>query len=179
MNNFYLQFAASEAEAASGLAALGVDGKTFVIQLATWILVLLVLKKYAFGPIIKTLEKRRKTIEEGLQLTQDMASEKQKLDEEVVKAQRQARIEADELLSGSREQADAMIRAAEEKAQAKADNMINEAKKKIEEESKRAKRELEKDMVELVIQATEFVAREKIDAKKDKVLITEALKGRG
>ena len=40
-------------------ARLGVDGKAFVIQLITFVLAYLVLRRYAFGPILKVLRERR------------------------------------------------------------------------------------------------------------------------
>lgn len=174
MNSFYLKFAAEEAEV-SGLAALGLDGRTFVIQLLTFVLVFLVLRKYAFTPIINALENRRKTIEEGLKLTSDLSEEKEKLEKEVAEAHRKARKESDEIIAASKVRADVIMKEAEEKAQAKMDSMISDAKNKIDEEARRARAKLEQEMIDLVIRATEFVAREKIDTKKDKKLIEEAL----
>lgn len=174
MSNIYLQFAAEEAEA-SGLAALGLDGKAFLIQLATFVLVFLVLRKYAFGPIVNALENRRKTIEEGLKLTGELTEEKQKLEREVAEAHRKARQEANEIVSGARAQADELARQAEEKAQAKVDQMLADARGKIDEETRRARIKLEREMVDIVIRATEFVAREKIDPKKDAKLVADAL----
>lgn len=176
MESILLQFASEEAEP-SGLAALGLDPKAFLIQLVTFLLVFLVLRKYAFGPIVNLLEKRRKTIEDGLKLTSQLSEEKQKLEREVAEVHKKARKESDEIIATSRVRADALIKEAEDKAQAKVDNMLAEAKKKIDEETKRARRGLEREMVELVIKATEFVAKEKIDPKKDEKLIVEALKG--
>lgn len=173
----FVQQFGSEAAEASGLAALGVDGKAFLIQFVTFVLVFFVLKKYAFTPIIASLEARRKTIEDGLKLTTEMVEERAKLEKEVAKIEQEARKESDQILASTRDQADGIVKAAELKAQAKADNMMSDAKKKIEEETLRARRSLEKDMVNLVVEATEFVAHEKIDATKDKKLIADALKG--
>lgn len=176
MNIFLLQFASEEAEP-SGIAALGLDPKAFLIQFVTFLLVFYVLRKYVFSHIVNMLEKRRKTIEEGLKLTSELSEEKQKLEREIAEVHRTARKQSDEVIAASRVRADALIKEAEDKAQAKVDNMLNDAKKKIEEETKRARRGLEREIVELVIKATEFVAKEKIDPKKDEKLIAEALRG--
>ncbi len=71
-----------------------------------------------------------------------------------------------------------MVKEAEETAQTKADAIVEEAHQKIADETPRARRDLEKEMVGLVIDATEAVTREKLDAKKDNALIENALKGR-
>lgn len=176
MSSFYLQFAAEEADA-SGLAALGLDMRAFIIQLLTFVLVFFILKKYAFAPIINALENRRKTIEEGLKLTSELSEEKEKLQREVAEAHRKARRESDEILAASKTRADEIAKEAEASAEAKVDNMLQDARSKIDEETKRARKNLEQEMVDLVIKATEFVAKEKIDSKKDKELISEALEG--
>ena len=177
MNVFLLQFANGEAEQASGISALGLEPKAFLIQFITFLLVFFVLKKYVFQRIVDTLEKRRKTIDDGLRLTSEALEEKQKLEKEIAVAHREARKQSDEIIAASKDQADGIISSAEQKASAKAEAILDDAKKKIEEEKQRAKRSLESDMVDLVVQATEFVAKERIDSKKDKQLITEALKG--
>lgn len=177
MINFVTQFAAEEAKEAEGFAALGFDPKAFIIQLITFLLVFYILKKYVFGRIVDLLEKRRLTIEEGMKLTSKLTEEKEKLDQEVAKKLKEARKEADEIIAATHNQAEGMIKDAETKAQTKAEAMLADAKSKIQEETARARRKLEQEMVELVIEATEAVASEKLDAKKDAALIEKALKG--
>lgn len=168
---------AETAEEPSGIAALGIDGQAFVVQLITFLLVFYVLKRFVFQRVVDLLEKRRKTIEEGVKLSQEAKTKNEELDREIAKAHKQARADADKLIGQTREQAETIIRTAEENANKKADNILSEAKKKIIEETERARRALESETVGLVIEATEAVAREKLDAKKDSSLIKEALRG--
>jgi F-type H+-transporting ATPase subunit b len=170
-------FAAEEAEA-TGLAALGIDGQAFVIQLLTFLLVFAVLYKFVFHRIVSILEKRQKTIEEGVNLTAEMQVEKEKLEEEVDRIKKQTRAEADELVAQTRDKASLILKQAEEKSQVKADQIIEDAKKKITEESAKAKRKLEKEMVELIVSATEEVTRQKLDEDKDRQLVSKILKER-
>lgn len=168
---------AAEAAEKEGFAALGFDPKAFLIQLVTFLLVFYILKRYVFGRIVDMLEKRRKTIEEGVKLSAEAKLEAEKLEKEVAEARKQARHDADKLLSATKEQADDIIRTAEQSAAAKAENILADAKKKISEETERARRALERETVELVIQATEAVSGEKLDASKDAALIKKALRG--
>lgn len=171
------QFAAEEAEA-SGIAALGLDPKAFLVQMVTFLLVFYILKKLAFGRIVNMLEKRRKTIEEGVTLGAKMAKEKEKLDREVAKLRSEARKDAEQLLDDTKAQAAVILKEAEAAAAERADQIIEEARARIDDETARARRKLEKEMVELVVEATEAVTREKLDAEKDSTLINNALKGR-
>lgn len=178
MTNILLtQFAAEEAEA-SGIAALGFDPKAFLIQLITFLLIFYILKRFAFKRIVDLLEKRRKTIEEGVTLSAKMAQEKEKLDKEISRLRVEARKDAEQLLDDTKAQATVVLKEAEASAAERANQIIEEARAKIDDETARARRKLEKEMVGLVVEATEAVTREKLDAKKDGVLITEALKGR-
>lgn len=170
-------FASETTEEASGFAALGFDVKAFLIQLITFLLVFYILKRYVFGKVVDMLEKRRKTIEEGVKLSQEAKARSEELDKEIAEAHKKARAEADKLIAQTRHQAETIIRAAEDSAVAKAENIMIDAKKKINEETERARRALERETVELVIEATEVVSREKLDAKKDAALIKDALRG--
>jgi F-type H+-transporting ATPase subunit b len=166
----------AEESGASGIGALGLDGKAFLIQLITFLLVFYVLKRFVFDKVVELLEKRRKTIEEGISLTTRMQAEKEKLDEEIALAHKEVRKEADALVAAAQDQAAAIVKKAEESAQAKTERLTREAREKIQEETQRAKRDLEKDVVNLVIATTEQIAREKLTSAKDRALISSALK---
>ena len=64
------------ADTSSGIGALGVSASSFAIQLVTFVLAYLVLRKFAFKPILKVLEERRQTIESGVRLGEEMQKEK-------------------------------------------------------------------------------------------------------
>jgi F-type H+-transporting ATPase subunit b len=175
IGNLITQFGADAADK-EGFAALGFDLKAFVIQLITFLIVFYILKRWVFGRIVAMLEKRRTTIEEGLNLTNKLTEEKEKLDKEIAEIRKKARQEADEIIAASHHQTTAMVKEAEAAAEAKAAAILVEAQKKIEEETARARRKLEHEMVGLVAEATEVLVEEKLDAKKDAALITKALR---
>lgn len=175
MSNLLTNFAA-ETEA-SGIGALGVDGKAFIIQLVTFVLAFVVLKKYAFGPIIKMLDERREHIENGVKLGEDMKRQQATLEAKVAEELADARKEADGILATARDNAREAARETEEKAKTKADGILADAKNRIDQETARARKNLEKEMVGLVSEATEAIIGEKVDAKKDAVLVERALKG--
>lgn len=163
-------------ESASGIGALGIDGKAFVIQLITFLLAFLVLKRYAFKPIGKVLQERRETIESGVKLGEEMKKESDKLDAKIAKAMQDARQEADNVIAGAQDAARQTVRDAEDKAREKAAGILKEADSRIEQDTARARKQLEKELVGLVSDATEAIIGEKVDAKKDAQLIERALK---
>ena len=174
-----LLFAAEEGhETATGLGALGVSPSAFVIQLISFAFVFLLLKRFAFKPIVRLLEERHKVIEDGVRMGLKMEKEKAKLDEKVDAALRDARHEADQIIASAHKDARQVVREAEKTAAARAERIIEDAEARISEETEHAKRKLEKDLVGLVSEATETIVGEKVDAKKDAELVKKALKGR-
>ena len=166
------------AESSSGLGALGVDGKAFVIQLITFVLAFWVLRRYALTPIIKVLNARRETIESGVRLGEEMQVERTKLAEEVEQALQEGRKQADSIIAGAQDTARETIREAEDKARIKAANILKEADSRITQDTALARKQLESELVGLISDATEAIIDEKVDAKKDAELIERALKGR-
>lgn len=163
-------------DSSSGLGALGVDGKAFVVQLLTFIFAFLVLKRYAFKPIIKVLRERRETIESGVKLGDEMQKERIALEAKVGEELGKARKQADGIVAASQETARDMIREAEAKAHDKADDILAEAKQRTQQDVARARKQLEGELVGLIADATEAIIDEKVDAKKDALLIEKALK---
>jgi F-type H+-transporting ATPase subunit b len=164
------------ADNSSGLGALGVDGKAFIIQLITFVLAFLVLRRYAFSPILKVLNERRQTIESGVKLGEEMQRERAKLDDQVADELHKARVEADSIISSAQDAGRQAVRDAEEKARQKVSGILAEADSRITQDTARARKQLEKELVNLVSEATEAIIEEKIDAKKDAALIERALK---
>jgi len=162
----------------SGIGALGVDPKAFIIQLVTFIIVFWLLQRYAFKPIVKMLEERRKVIDDGVKMGEKLAKQRAKLDEEVAKAMREARGEADRIIATGHKESREILREAEKAAQRKSESMLADAEVRIHEESERAQRKLEKDIVGLISEATEAIVGEKVDPKKDREIIDKILKGR-
>ena len=160
----------------SGIGALGIDGKAFVIQLITFLLAFVILKKYAFTPMGKILNERRETIESGVKLGEEMKIENEKLEAKVAEILQQTRVEADGIISGAQDAARQTIREAEDKAREKAAGILKEADSRIDQDTARARKQLEKELVGLVSDATEAIIGEKVDAKKDAQLIERALK---
>lgn len=171
-----LQFVATTGgEESAGIAALGLDPLAILAQALTFLVLFLILKKFALDGIVSTLEKRRKTIDDGVRLGLEMEAEKTKLDEQVDKVLQKARGEADKIIAQAHEESGSIIKDAEEKAVAKVDGMIADARNKIEGEVNQARKNLEQETLRLVANATEIIIQEKLTASKDAKLVEKAL----
>lgn len=166
------------ADSSSGIGALGIDGKAFVIQLVTFVLAFWVLQRFAFKPIVKLMDERRKTIESGVKLGEKMRKDEAAMEAKVEETLHAARQQADSIIAAAQDSGRQAIRDAEEKAHEKAAGILDEAEARIAQETVRARKGLEKELVNLISEATEAIIDEKVDAKKDAQLIERALKER-
>lgn len=161
---------------ASGV--LGLNLQAFVIQLVTFLIVLLALRQWAFKPIVKLLNERRETINSGITLGEKMREQEAELEEKVGEELHKAREEADKIIANAEQEARATIQSAEDTARTRAENMINDAKVQIDLETNRQRIALEAELVGLVSEVSEAIIGEKVDDKKDAALIDRAFQGR-
>lgn len=169
-------FAESATEGGGGI--LGFSLSAFLVQLITFVLVFVLLKKFAFKPIVKMLEKRRQTIEDGIVLGEKMEKREAELEAHADKIVREARHEADKIIDNAHKESRELVRSAEKNARVKIDHMLKEAEAQIGEDTEKARRSLEKELVGLVSEATEAVVHEKVDARKDAEIVDKALRSR-
>ncbi|HET9098581.1 MAG TPA: F0F1 ATP synthase subunit B [Candidatus Saccharimonadales bacterium] len=173
MLNLLSQFASSSS---GGIGALGLNAQSFVIQLLTFIIALLILRKWAFKPILKVMDERRETIEQGVKLGEEMKKEKADFEAEVEKQLHDARQKADEILANANDAARETIKESEDTAKEKAANILKAAEERITQETAIARQNLESELVGLIADVTEAVLEEKVDQTKDSELIKRTLK---
>jgi F-type H+-transporting ATPase subunit b len=176
MLNSFTTFGADSSS--SGIGALGIDSRALVIQLITFVLAYFVLRRYAFKPILKVLQERRELIESGVKIGEEMQKERVELDKKVSATLRDARLQADGIVSEAHDAARDTVAEAEEKARQKADNITADAHTRAEQDKQQMRKQLEKEVIGWVSDATEAIIDEKVDATKDASLIDRALKSR-
>ncbi len=163
-------------EEAQGIAALGLSPWAILAQGVTFLVFFVLIKKFALGKIVDTLETRRKTIESSLDKAEELTKQNEEAEQRVNVLLSEARKEAEEIVSKSREEAGAIVADAEKAAGDKAEKIIADGKLQIEAEVVKAREALKKETLGLVAQATEAVLGEIVDAKKSEALIKKALK---
>ena len=185
MQNVLIQFAeaAKAAEhSEGGIAALGLNWQAFLFQLITFVIVLLVLRKFVFGKLAATIEGRREAVENSLNHAAATEEKLKKSETQIAKMLAEARTEAEALVAAGHKEAAQMVEEAERKAASRAEHIVTEAKAQMDVEVAKAREALKTEAATLVALATERIIREKLDPTKDAALIkaalAEAAKGR-
>jgi len=157
-------------------SSFGVTWPKFIAQLVLFLIAYFVLSRYAFGPIMKILEERRKRIEEG-QLNAEKI--KKQLAEAELRYQeilRKANDDAQVLLEESRKNNEAFSQREMEKAVKESAAIVERARHEITSERNRMVDEVKREMVSLVIKTTAKVAGKVLSPEDQKRLSEEAAK---
>jgi F-type H+-transporting ATPase subunit b len=158
------------------LTKLGIDWKLLIAQIVNFLVLLFVLWKFAYGPILAMLEKRQKKIEKGLADADEAHKNLEKSVEKQKEILKQARTEAKDIVEKSREQAEKSKSEIAAEAKIQAEKIITSAKSEIEQEKQKSIAEIKSEIGSLVVAATEKIVGEKMDGEKDAELIEKAIK---
>ncbi len=155
---------------------MGLNLKAFLFQLITFIIVLLILRRWVYPKLVATLEARRKALEESLtqaKLTEETLA---KAEIEADRLLHKAREQADQSLADAREQAKQIVAKAEVDAEAQAGRIVAEAEAHLAHERNKLSEGLMAELADLVALASEKVLRTKLNARDDKRLIEQSIK---
>jgi len=142
-----------------------------------FLLLLIVLKKYAWKPILAAVDERNKSIEDALKAADKAKKEMLALNTDNERILIQAKKERDALLKEGREIKDNIIAEAKDKAKIEADKILITAKEQINNEKMKAITELKNQVAGMSIDIAEKILKSELsDKNKQKELIAEALK---
>ena len=142
-----------------------------------FVLLLVLLKKFAWKPILDAVDERNESIDNALKSAENAKAEMQALNADNERILAEARLERDALLKEAREIKGNIINEAKEQANVEADKILTSAKEQISNEKMKAITELKNTVAELSIDmATMVIKSELKDTDKQKQLVTEALK---
>jgi F-type H+-transporting ATPase subunit b len=140
-----------------------------------FLVVLFVLKRFAFAPIQKTLDDRRERIRQAIDEADNAREEARNLLEEHRKLVGQAKNEAEEILTEARRIADAQRERVREETDADRQRRLEETRRQIDQATQQALNEIRDEVGRLSLLAAEKVARKSLNEADQRRLIDEAL----
>ena len=139
-------------------------------------LLLVVLKKYAWKPILSAVDERNKSIEDALKAADKAKEEMLSLNADNERILMEAKKERDVLLKEGREIKEKVIAEAKDKAKLEADKILVSAKEQITNEKMKAITELKNQVAELSIEIDEKIIKSELqDVNKQKELVKTAI----
>lgn len=143
----------------------------------TFLLVVFLLIKFAWKPVLGMINERNKSIEDALQLAEKTKAEMAQLQADNERIIAEARKERDNLLKEAREMKDQMIAQAKAEASAEANKIMATAKVSIENEKNQAMQDLKSQVATLSFEIAEKVIGKELENKKvSDEIIAESIK---
>ncbi|HEY2939637.1 MAG TPA: F0F1 ATP synthase subunit B [Gaiellaceae bacterium] len=140
-----------------------------------FLITLWVLKRYAFGPIQRTIDERRERIRQAIDEADKAREEARGLLEEHRKLIGSAKSDAEEILAEARKVAEANERRMREETEADRQRRLEETRRQIEAETRRALEQIRAEVADLSLLAATKVTRKSLDDEDHRRLIEEAV----
>ncbi len=152
------------------------DPGLFIWTILTFLVLLTLLAKFAWRPLLEALETRQQGIRKALDDAQAAKQELQRLEQDAAQMMRKARAEAEVLITQSRADADRLREEIRQKAKADAEGIMRNAERQIQLETGRALQQIRSEAVDLSVMIASKIIQRNITKEDNERLIADALK---
>ncbi len=135
----------------------------FIIQSIIFLVLLFILGKFAWKPILKSIDERETSIIDALNQAKLAKQEMAQLKEDNERILREARAERDGILKEAREMKDKIVNEAKDSAKVEGEKMIEAARQSIQTEKNAAMADIKNQIGTLSVNIAENILREKLD----------------
>ncbi len=152
------------------------DPGLFIWTILTFLVLVGLLARFAWRPLLEALERRQAAIAKSLEDAQRARQELERLQRESAQMMRQARVEADAIVSRSRSDAEALREELKQKSRAEAAAIVKNAEKQIQLETARAIQQIRNETIDLSVAIASKILRRQVSKEDHEGLIEETLK---
>lgn len=153
-----------------------VDPGLYIWSILTFLALLALLTKFAWKPLLQALEAREGTIRKALDDAQQAKLELERVNRESEQIIRQARVDAESIVTLSRSDAERLREEMRQKARAEADGIVKNAERQIQLETARALQQIRHAAADLSVAIASKLIQRNISREDNEKLIDEALK---
>ena len=158
------------------LHAFGLNIKILIAQFFNFAILLFILYKFAYKPILSFLDERKDKIEKGITDAEKATAKLAEMEEKEKQVLTKAKKEAVKIMDDAKERAEKKYNETVNKAKEDIGKIIDGEKEKMRAEKAENLKSIKKEVASLVVMAMEKVLEEKVDSKKDKDLIEKVIK---
>lgn len=157
-------------------SALGINLQMLIFQGLAFLVLVWLLAKFVFPPLMKAVDDRQAKIEESTKAAEEAEKKAHDAEAAIKDTLKKARSEAADIVATAKDEASAAIEKAESQAKTRSERIVAEAQEEIQKEVISAKNALEKETLGLVKQAASLAVAGVADDKLDTALIKKSLK---
>ena len=152
------------------------DPGLFIWTIATFLVLLVLLAKFAWKPILQALESRQEMIRKSLDDAEQAKQDLEQVQQESAKIVAQARVEADAIVANSRTDGAKLREDLRQKARAEAGEIVKNAEQKIQQERDRALSQIREEAVDVSLMIASKLIQRNLSREDNEALIEDALK---
>jgi F-type H+-transporting ATPase subunit b len=153
-----------------------VDPGLFIWTIVTFLVLLTLLAKFAWRPLLEALETRQNAIRKSLDDAQRAKEELERLHVESGQIIQRARNDAEAVIAQSRADGDRLREELKQKARAEADHIVKNAERQIQLETSRALEQIRHEAIDLSVMIASKIIQRNLSKEDNEKLIDEALK---
>ncbi len=152
------------------------DPGLFLWTILTFLVLLVLLAKFAWKPLLALLDRREEMIRQSLDDADKAKQELQRLQQESKAILSKARVEAQSILAKSRSQAEKLKGELRQEAKVQADSILRDAEKQIQVETEKAIAVIKTEVVDLSLLVASKLIKRNLSKEDNQSLIEESLK---
>ena len=152
------------------------DPGLFIWTILTFLVLVGLLAKFAWRPLLEALERRQATIAKALDDAKLAKQELERLQKESAEMMRQARVEAEAIIARSRTDADALREELKQRSRAEAAAIVKNAEQQIQLETARAIQQIRHEAVDLSVTIASKILQRQVSKEDNEALIEATLK---
>ena len=152
------------------------DPGLFIWTIVTFLVLLALLAKFAWTPLLAALETRQNAIRKSLDDAQQAKEELERLHVESGKIIQRARNDAETIIAQSRSDGDRLREELKQKARAEADHIVKNAERQIQLETSRALEQIRHEAIDLSVMIASKIIKRNLSKADNEKIIDEALK---
>ncbi len=157
------------------MAELGVSWSLLVAFMINFVILLALLGKFLYKPVLKMLDERAQKIRESMEQAETIRRDYEQAKATVQSQIEKGRQEAQAIIAQAVQKGEALKEEAKTEASSQAKAIVEKARLQLEAERDRMVEDLRKEFVSLLILASEKVIRQSLDKEKHSRLIEETL----
>jgi F-type H+-transporting ATPase subunit b len=152
-----------------------VDPGLYIWAIVTFLVLLALLTKFAWRPLLLALDTRRQTIQKALDDAEKARQELERLNRESEQIIRQARVDAESIISLTRTDAERLREEMRQKARAEAEGIVKAAERQIQLETARAIQQIRHEAADISVAIASKLIQRNLSKEDNEKLIDEAL----
>jgi len=151
------------------------DPGLFICTILTFLVLVALLARFAWRPLLQALEGRQAAIAKSLEDAAHARQELERLNRESAQMMQQARVEAEAIVSRSRSDAEVLREELKQKSRAEAATIVTNAEKQIQLETARAIQQIRSETIDLSVEIASKILRRQVSKADHEGLIEETL----